>query len=825
MFPDITLFIQSLEKACIPASLNRNMDCNKEIPCYYRNNPDGTIRWIWPKHSRKAEYLRFYHISGTKPRLFALIIHLLSKLGLSFLISNGRFSWYTTDDYYNDKLTGNSWAWFSGTIGPDRKAILWKKNPQTGNSVFIKIALTDRAVINLRKESIQINKYKPLVSEKVKIPEAIFTGVTCKQEDVGANTQRTNCIWSLPQQPLLEWMKTNYGIVKGEHAPFLQQIKRRISDIMQQSDPRFDHTFLNNLSLLADSIQDHQRIPLTTAHGDFTPWNVMYNQDQLILVDWELSRDQMPYLFDFFHFIYQSGILIGNKGYAAIRKEIDVVFNQPQWQQLLNNDSNNLYLLEKCYLLETITYYLQVYHLQPQWHKQVSWLLKTWNNALLWHIARENIRSPRKLMLAALNQVLNDKQYALLKWKYKTLASLPEHSDVDICISKAALPGIIQELKSNILVSRMHVNRKTFMQQVELILLDGSLLHIDLLHDFRRKSQTFLSAETLLSRIVKNEYGLNVPAPDDNFKYTWLFYWLNRSDIPQEYLDLFEQHGTTLTNMLQQQYQLPVSNFTEVGKFNQAWYKQVKNTLYKEFNHAIGTKISNLAAYCTDTFLGIFHRRGFVVTFSGVDGAGKSTIIERTRFLIEKCMRRKVIVIRHRPSVLPIISSLRYGKSGAELRAASTLPRKGNNRLWISSFFRFCWYLADYLIGQWIVQFRYVNKGYIVLYDRYYFDFINDARRSNIQLPSSFIRWFYHLMLKPQLNFFLYATPELILSRKQELDYDTISHLTSDYLSLFKKLSAKNSNSQYIPIENNQLNETLNIVLNHIKHISHEKAD
>lgn len=55
------------------------------------------------------------------------------------------------------------------------------------------------------------------------------------------------------------------------------------------------------------------------------------------------------------------------------------------------------------------------------------------------------------------------------------------------------------------------------------------------------------------------------------------------------------------------------------------------------------------------------------------------------------------------------------------------LPRTGSNKSKLSSFIRFFYYLLDYIIGQWFIYFKYTIKGNIIVYDRYYFDFINDA--------------------------------------------------------------------------------------------------
>ena len=113
------------------------------------------------------------------------------------------------------------------------------------------------------------------------------------------------------------------------------------------------------------------------------------------------------------------------------------------------------------------------------------------------------------------------------------------------------------------------------------------------------------------------------------------------------------------------------------------------------------------------------------------------------------------------------------------------------------------------------MQLRFVWSGYVVLYDRYYFDFINDSRRSNIRLPQQWIKAGYPLLLKPDVNFFLYASPEIILRRKQELDAPTIRSLTSAYLDLFAQLGAQKP-FRYVALENDDLSDTVSTIMSKI---------
>ena len=111
---------------------------------------------------------------------------------------------------------------------------------------------------------------------------------------------------------------------------------------------------------------------------------------------------------------------------------------------------------------------------------------------------------------------------------------------------------------------------------------------------------------------------------------------------------------------------------------------------------------------------------------------------------------------------------------------------------------------------------RYVSIGKIVLYDRYYFDFINDSLRSNIVLPKWILKSAYRFLLQPDLNFFLYADSKTILSRKKELDESSIKSLTMDYLRLFSELNKKNKH-RYFAINNLSLSTSLFLISNQIQ--------
>lgn len=204
------------------------------------------------------------------------------------------------------------------------------------------------------------------------------------------------------------------------------------------------------------------------------------------------------------------------------------------------------------------------------------------------------------------------------------------------------------------------------------------------------------------------------------------------------------------------------------------------------------------------------------ITFSGVDGAGKSTVIDILKKELE-LMDLNIIQMRSRPQILPILSSFKYGKNNAEKIATDSLPRQGSNKSNLSSLLRFSYYYLDYILGQLYFAFRYRGKNNVILYDRYYFDYIIDPKRANISINKNFIKFLYLFIKKPDLNFFLYAPAEEIFKRKKELDKETITELTDEYILLFSELN--HNKNRYFTINNISLDYSISSILKKIRDI------
>ena len=411
-------------------------------------------------------------------------------------------------------------------------------------------------------------------------------------------------------------------------------------------------------------------------------------------------------------------------------------------------------------------------------------------------------------------------QYAVLKDVYDDIYELPESSDIDIVINGKELPQILGMIRNGSNVVHVDADQKSFACFICIYFDDLGYLEIDLIHRFDRKGIIYMNAGKLLKSTIVNKQGLKTASLNHQFEYVLLFYYLNSSQIPgryQEYFSSFSQEKQKeILKYITHQYDLSISKLDELFTYHM-WHHN--RLLHKIRNYRFNKQWNYLwhkAEYMLDLLKEKWKENGITITFSGVDGAGKSTVLKNVKEILEKKYHRDVKVFRHRPSLLPILSSFRYGKRNAEKRATEKLPRQGKNDNIVSSGLRFLYYYSDYLFGQAYIFFRYKMWGTTILYDRYYFDFIVDGKRSNISMNRAFLRFGYNFISKPRLNFFLYAPENEILSRKQELSAADIRTMTDDYLDLFQDFSGSYRNQEYVAINNIDINATIEAVTKQI---------
>lgn len=800
-----------------PVNRKSSTETDAAISFYYRNNPDGSIRWIWPVGNSLPVFLKFYNIASSKAKLLSFLIRLAFRLKCQKWFASGTISlgFKKENQLVFERMMGQQWAIFTGTAGVNRTALFY------GKGIFYKIPVGTAAKEILTNEFQILETLNKNSFVDLRIPDVEYKHGVLLQTDVFSKGKQLPMLTDTHWNSLYQLAQVNNEKIKVSSWKGWEEIEANLEAVEQINDDRIPSLLVKRVKQLKNTISKEAYISVGLCHGDFTPWNMKVNGESLSLIDWELYSPQQPLFFDSFHFIYQQAVLVDHVSNDELDKRLaNSLGNSIAWK-LKEENAVDLKLHYQLYLLYTISYYLERYSRQDNWHIQINWSFAQWQNSISKELVTGNLATCRELVVQDMFEWLKPQRYAALKWVCENPDLLSEESDIDFCVDKATSVSIKQYLKQHPLVNRVRENRKSFMSNYSVLFKDHGFLSIDAIWNIKRKDNVMVSAENLLDSAVTNPYGVKVPSVEYDFLYTWLFYLLNHASVPERYQAHFKSYPASQQQFLENRFvkslNMPVQELTGLFHYKSEINKNMNEVISRMPENKGISKLKNKIGYLIDTLKQPFSRKGFVITFSGVDGAGKSTVIENVKHQIEKKYRRKVVVLRHRPALLPMLSAWKEGREAAEQKAAERLPRQGKNKSLFSSLLRFGYYYADYLLGQFVVHFKYVRRGYVVLYDRYYFDFINDGKRSNIVLPAKFTSWWYAFLLKPRYNFFLYADAETILKRKKEMDAPTIKALTKEYITLFNTMGDTYTNSKYIPIQNEVLSQTLHLILQQVK--------
>lgn len=789
---------------------------------HYINNPNKSMRWIYPENINAPSFLNFYSATTLRSKAIAKGIKTAFALGLKKQIASGAFTVHYKNELAIEQLlaknTYDHYSIFTGTSGLNR-TLLAELNTNGQSTHFLKMGLNMNASALIKNEHKNLAMLAETTFEHFSIPTSkllneqtqIITNVR------SASSSRSNEFGLLHCKALDEMYKKTS---EEKQLPY-QLLKERhdylISNIRSPHKLKQTNQIARNLKKLVSSIPTETMVPVARAHYDFTPWNMFVDKNMLHIYDWELSIQNMPVLFDVFHFVFQKSILIEQKNATDILDELETLFQETYMQELIKKYNVNTGLQLKLYLIEIAAYYTALYQKNKTNTAQELWQMNCWATLLQEMVNQIDITEQAPTMehkttdhrhqfISFFCSRLVHFPHAFLKSRDIHPLQISEDADLDILIQEKDKEQLIKYVNNHEHVKNYKAYYKSFMTTLEISFDDKSFLVIDLIHDFRRKGLVYLNAEAVLKASNTNTKNFMVPDAHHDFEYCFLFYLLNDASIPEKYITFFKEKDAIYNNYISKhiakEYQIKALSFENLCRFSKKNKATIIKQLKRKQDNRFTAKLKHVCNYFKDCMVELRQRKGFMITFSGVDGAGKSTIIEEVRQQLSGKYRKKVVVLRHRPGILPIISAWKYGKEEAEKRTIARLPRTGKNQNKITSLLRFMYYYTDYVFGQSYVYCRYILRGYIVLYDRYYFDFINDAKRSNINLNRGFIKRMYALVYKARFNYFLYASPEIILERKKELKASDIQLLTSNYKTLFEDYNNRYNNELYLGIEN-----------------------
>jgi thymidylate kinase len=181
--------------------------------------------------------------------------------------------------------------------------------------------------------------------------------------------------------------------------------------------------------------------------------------------------------------------------------------------------------------------------------------------------------------------------------------------------------------------------------------------------------------------------------------------------------------------------------------------------------------------------------RPILISFSGMDGAGKSTQIANLQAVCEQLgLRTVVLTFWDNVVVLPqyrekFVQKVFQSEAGIGAPGKPVNRRDKNVRGWHVNFVRHGMYALDGLNLHRVIG-RARSQGYdVIILDRYVYDELANLSLAN-PVTRAFVRLVGKSVPRPDIAFVLDAEPEAARERKPEYPLDFLREVRQAYLNL-----------------------------------------
>ena len=186
-----------------------------------------------------------------------------------------------------------------------------------------------------------------------------------------------------------------------------------------------------------------------------------------------------------------------------------------------------------------------------------------------------------------------------------------------------------------------------------------------------------------------------------------------------------------------------------------------------------------------------------IVSFMGVDGSGKSTLIELLRKRLKNKFR-KIKYIHLRPYLILLDKS-----------TVQANPHK-SKKTWpiLLNFFRILYWLIIYRFFFYLFG---NNSNQLIIFDRYAHDLMIDPIRYKFNLPNRVAKFILNLFPNPNLWIVVNAPIKVLEKRKKELPTKELKRQIRTYLNF-----AKQRKNSIVVNTNNSVQSCLSLIIKKI---------
>lgn len=412
--------------------------------------------------------------------------------------------------------------------------------------------------------------------------------------------------------------------------------------------------------------------------------------------------------------------------------------------------------------------------------------------------------------------------YAVLR-NYEELPETNLSRDIDIIIDKSEFKGISKRLVNVAIESGFKVISYYKSDRLVTFVFGSSynstidLIQFDFFFHTSLYGLVAIEASTMLKDRKFNGNVYHV-SKEIEFLDKYIYGRLVNQPYPEKYKALYnsmlsnETISSALHDIFNIESVIEVEQCKSKDLFRRKFFSCLKRNPIKHLNNLLLFWFFYFRNYINSS-------TGLQISFTGADGAGKTTVIDGICNKLSNLYASATAMFHFRPAVFSNLGETAHSLGlKQEVDRNFNKPHRGNKTTRISSIARLLYYSLDYIIGYFVKVKPVCKLTRLLIFDRYFTDIVADSRRSRIFLNHRFLYWFGRIFIpKLDYNILLTADKNIILSRKQELNGEGVDTINKKLEYLSKK------KGYYLVINNRTPEEAVQKILTIVFEGQHRK--